>query len=72
MLNLTILHNKVAEWASPSEFIKNVVLRHLIAIRDLSPGDLIFNESPTAFSPGALEGVCIVCLRRIEEELCTK
>eukprot|EP00092_Neocalanus_flemingeri_P005603 GFUD01006035.1.p1 GENE.GFUD01006035.1~~GFUD01006035.1.p1 ORF type:complete len:489 (-),score=162.34 GFUD01006035.1:66-1532(-) len=46
--------------------------RHLVAIRDLSPGDLIFNESPTAFSPGVAEGVCIVCLRRIEAGVCSK
>jgi hypothetical protein len=42
------------------EFINNFVLRHLKAIHDLPPGYLIFNESPTAFTPGA----SIVCLRR--------
>jgi len=46
--------------------------RHLIAIRNLAPGDLIFNESPTTSSPGAADGVCIVCLKRIEAEVCNK
>ena len=40
-----------------------MLYRYLIAIRDLKAGELIFTESPIAYSPGQHEDTCLVCLK---------
>jgi len=35
--------------------------RHLVALRDLEAGELIFSEQPVALGPGDVQGVCICC-----------
>ncbi|XP_023325036.1 protein msta [Eurytemora carolleeae] len=37
--------------------------RHLVALRDLEAGELIFSEHPVAVGPGDSQGSCIVCSR---------
>jgi hypothetical protein len=50
----------------------NVFGRHLVALRDLSAGELIFSENPVATGPGESRSVCIVCYDFIGDTVCNK
>ena len=48
------------------------LFRHLVALRDLSPGELIFSELPVATGPGESRDTCSVCYNFIEDTVCNR
>ncbi len=48
------------------------IFRHLVALRDLEAGELIFSENPVATGPGESSSVCIVCYSFIGDSVCNR